>query len=270
MSSIEGVAGKAAHRGPYIGRPLPRFEDRRLVRGAGRYTDDVSLDGQAYAVFVRAPHAHARIVSIDAAAANSRPGVLAVLTGADYVADGYLGMSHHPNPADANDIKIPTFTSTAECKILDLRQPPLAIDRVRYVGEAVAVVVAESLAAARDAAEAVAVDYEVLSAVTDVEEALAAGAPTLWPDAPGNLAVDNTFGDRAAVEAALAGAHLVVEQTVRSQRTVSAFMEPRGAIGSYDETKQQWLLISGCQGAHRLRNDLASCLKLAPERVRVI
>jgi carbon-monoxide dehydrogenase large subunit len=271
MSSMDSVPDRtAAQRGPYIGRPLPRFEDLRLVRGAGRYTDDVSVAGEAHAVFVRAPHAHARIVSIDTAAARGRSGVLAVLTGADYVADGYLGMPHHPNPADANDIKIATFTSTAECKVLDLRHLPLAVDRVRHVGEAVAVVVAETPSAARDAAEAVVLDYEVLPAVTDVEEALAAGAPALWPDAPGNLALDNSFGDRAAVEAALAGAHLVVEQVVRSQRTVSAFMEPRAAIGGYDASAQQCTLVSGCQGAHRLRNDLASCLKLPPERVRVI
>jgi aerobic carbon-monoxide dehydrogenase large subunit len=179
-------------------------------------------------------------------------------------------MAHHPNPADANDIKIPTFAPTADCRILDLRQLPLAVDRVRYVGEAVAMVVAETPTAARDAAEAVAVDYRVLAAVTDVEEALADGAPLLWPEAPGNLALDNAFGDRAAVEAALAGAHLVVEQVIRSQRTVSAFMEPRGAIGSYDESEQRVTLISGCQGAHRLRNDLAGCLKLPPERVRAI
>ncbi len=249
---------------------MPRFEDLRLVRGAGRYTDDVSVEGQAVAVFVRAPHAHARIVSIDVSAARGRPGVLAVLTGADYAADGHVGMSHHPNPNDANNVKLPTFTPTPEHKILDQLQLPLATDAVRYVGEAVAVVVAETLPAARDAAEAVAVEYDALPAVTDVEEALAPGAPVLWPDAPGNLALDNAFGDRAAVEAALADAHLVVEQTVRSQRTVSAFMEPRAALGSYDKAAEQYTLISGCQGVHRLRAPLAGCLNVPPERVRVI
>src|SRR5207244_2065279 len=114
MSSSNEAAGAVAPGGPYIGRPLARFEDLRLVRGAGRYTDDVSVDGQAYAAFVRAPHAHARIAAIDVAAARARPGVLGVLTGTDYAADGCLGMSHHPNPADANDIRIPTFTATAE------------------------------------------------------------------------------------------------------------------------------------------------------------
>ena len=129
--------------------------------------------------------------------------MLAVLTGEDYVADGHIGMAHHPNPADANDIKVPTFAPTAECRILDLRQLPLAVSRVRFVGEAVAMVVADTLTAARDAAEAVAIEYGALPAVTDALEALADGAPALWPEAPGNLALDNAFGDRAAVEAAL-------------------------------------------------------------------
>ncbi len=162
------------------------------------------MPGQAYAVFVRAPHAHADIVSIDTSAARGRPGVLAVLTGEDYVADGHVGMAHHPNPADANDIKVPTFAPTA-----GMQDPrPAGSCRSRspacaYVGEAVAMVVAETLTAARDAAEAVAVEYGALPAVTDVLEALADGAPALWPEAPGNLALDNAFGDRAAVEAAL-------------------------------------------------------------------
>jgi carbon-monoxide dehydrogenase large subunit len=249
---------------------MPRFEDLRLVRGAGRYTDDVSVPGQIYAVFVRSPHAHARIVAIDTAAAKAKPGVVAVLTGADYVADGFIGMAHMPNPADAHDVKIPTFTPTPQLKILDELQLPLAVERVRYVGEVVALVVAESLTVARDAAETVAVEYEVLPSVTDTLEALADGAPTLWPGAPNNLALDNAFGDRAAVEAAIAKAHFVVEQTVRSQRTASAFMEPRGAIGSYDEAAQQYHLISGCQGAHRLRHALAGCLRVPQDRIRVI
>jgi aerobic carbon-monoxide dehydrogenase large subunit len=269
MSFNEGVSG-SRQRGPFIGRPMPRFEDLRLVRGAGNYTDDVSVPEQAYAVFVRTPHAHARLVSIDVSAARARPGVLAVLTGVHYIADGHIGMAHMPNPADAHDVKIPTFEPTAERKILNELQLPLAVGCVRFVGEAVAMVVADGVTAARDAAEAVEVEYEVLPAVTDVLEALADGAPTLWPDAPGNLALDNAFGDRAAVEAALEKSHVVIEQTIRSQRTASAFMEPRSAIGSYDGAEQQYTLISGCQGAHRLRHAIAGCLNVAQERVRVL
>jgi carbon-monoxide dehydrogenase large subunit len=269
MSFNEGVSD-SRQRGPFIGRPMPRFEDLRLVRGAGNYTDDISVPEQAYAVFVRTPHAHARVVSIDVSAARARPGVLAVLTGVHYMADGHIGMAHMPNPADAHDVKIPTFEPTAERKILNELQLPLAVGCVRFVGEAVAMVVADSVSAARDAAEAVAVEYEILPAVTDVLEALADGAPTLWPDAPDNLALDNAFGDRAAVETALEKAHVVIEQTIRSQRTASAFMEPRSAIGSYDGVEQQYTLISGCQGAHRLRHAIAGCLNVAQERVRVL
>jgi carbon-monoxide dehydrogenase large subunit len=269
MSSKDGVSGHP-RRGPFIGRAMPRFEDLRLVRGSGRYTDDVSVPEQAFAVFVRSPHAHADIVGIDMSAARSRPGVMAVLTGDDYVADGHVGMAHFPNPADAVDIRQSSFTPTPARKILDQLQLPLAIGRVRYVGEAVAVVVAQTLIAARDAAEEVEVEYHDLPAVTDALEALTNAAPTIWPDAPDNLALDNAFGDRAAVEAAIAGADVVIEQTIRNQRTASAFMEPRSAIGSYDETASQYTLISGCQGVHRVRHPLAGCLNVPQERVRVI
>ena len=269
MDSSDGVSANP-QRGPFIGRPMPRFEDLRLVRGGGRYTDDVLVAEQTSAVFVRTPHAHASIVAIDTSAARAHPGVLAVLTGDDYVADGHLGMAHFPNPADANDIRIPTFVPMPERKILDELQLPLAAGRVRFVGEAVAIVVAESLVAARDAAEKVVVEYEILPAVSDVAEALSHDAPTIWPNAPGNLALDNAFGDRAAVEAAIARAHVVIEQTIRCQRTASAFMEPRSAIGRYDEAAGQYILISGCQGVHRVRHPLADCLKVPQERVRVI
>jgi aerobic carbon-monoxide dehydrogenase large subunit len=270
MDPSDSASGTTPHgRGAFIGRAMPRFEDLRFVRGGGNYTDDVSVPGQTYAVFVRAPHAHARIVSIDVSAARRRPGVLAVLVGDDYVGDGHIGMAHLPNPADANDVRIPTFAPTPERKIFDQLQLPLTVGCVRFVGEAVALVVAESPVAARDAAEAVAVEYEVLPAVTDVMEALADGAPTIWPDAPDNLALDCAFGDRAAVEAAIKDAHIVVEQTIRNQRTASAFMEPRAAIGGYDATEGRYSLISGCQGAHRLRHALAACFKVQQERVHV-
>ena len=260
----------SARTGPFIGRAMPRFEDLRFVRGSGNYTDDLSLPDQSYAAFVRAPHAHARIMSIDTSAARRSPGVIAVLVGEDYLADGHVGMAHLPNPADAHDVTISSFQPTPESKILDLPHLPLAVDCVRFVGEAVALVVAETLAAARDAAEAVTVEYQLLPAVTDVMEALADGAPAIWPQAPGNLALDCAFGDRASVESAMAAAHLVVDATIRNQRTFSAFMEPRAAIGSYDATEARYTLISGCQGAHRLRHALAGCLKVPQERVHVI
>jgi aerobic carbon-monoxide dehydrogenase large subunit len=254
----------------YIGRPMPRFEDLRLVRGAGRFTDDVSLPGEVYAVLVRAPHAHARITKIDIAAARALPGVLAVLTGEDYVTDGHVGMAHFPNPADAIDVRVPSFPPSSERKIFDERQWPLAVGCVRHVGEAVAMVVAESIPAARDAAEKVEIAYEALPAVTDVLAALASDAPLIWPGAPGNVALDHEFGNRAEVEVVIAGAHLVVAQIIRNQRTASAFMEPRSALGSYAAADKSYTLISGCQGVHRIRHPLALCLNVPPERLRVI
>src|SRR5258706_8299389 len=125
----------SAHAGSFIGRPLPRFEDLRFVRGSGNYTDDVSLPDQTYAVFVRAPHAHARIVSIDTSAGRRRPGVIAALVGEDYLADGHIGMAHLPNPADAHDVTMPSFQPTPEREVIDLLHLPLANDCVRFRSE---------------------------------------------------------------------------------------------------------------------------------------
>jgi carbon-monoxide dehydrogenase large subunit len=252
--------------GPYIGRSLPRFEDLRLVRGAGRYTDDIVVPGQACATFLRSPHAHARILRIDTSAARARPGVLAVLTGADYVADGLLGAAQGPVPADAIDVKHKAFESTKH-HILDEPQFPLAVDRVRYPGEAIAVVIAENLFTAHDAAELIAVEYEVLQASTDVRQAI--GAQPIWPAAPDNVALDEEFGNRAAVQAAFAAADLIVEHTFRNQRIANAQMEPRSAIGLF-ENGDSYTLISGSQGVHTPRRVLAQCFKLAPEKLRVI
>jgi carbon-monoxide dehydrogenase large subunit len=239
------------------------------VRGRGEYTDDRALPDQAFAVFVRSPHAHARIVQIDATAARAQPGVIAVFTSADYIADGCIGIPQMPVPNDALDVSKPAFAPGPGESILNTPQWPLAVERVRYPGEPVAVVIAESLPAARDAAEHVHVDYELLTAVTDALEALAPGAPQLWPEAPGNVALAASFGDRAKLEAAIADAHLVVAQQFRNQRIATAQLEPRAAIGLY-EGDDRVALFAGCQGVHRVRAALAACLKLAPERARVI
>jgi carbon-monoxide dehydrogenase large subunit len=167
-----------AGNGPYIGRPMPRFEDLRLVRGKGRYSDDVSMPDQVYAVFVRSPHAHARIKRIDTAEAKLMPGVITVLTGADYIADGFQGAMQRANPAGAIDISVKAF-STEKGLVLEERQYPLVPDRARYPGEPVAVAIADTRVHARDAAEMVHVEYEVLPAVTDVRKA--EGAEPLWP-----------------------------------------------------------------------------------------
>ena len=254
---------------PYIGRALPRLEDLRLVIGAGRYTDDLHLPNEAHAVFVRSPHAHAVIRAIDAQAPRAMPGVLAVLTGADYRAAGLRGIQQLPIPADVIDHRLKAFGADAARPPFDTPQWPLATDKVRYVGEPLVVVIAETAHAARDAAAAVIVDYEVLPAVTDVLEATEPGAPVLHTGAAGNIALDIDVGARDETAAILA-AEVIVEHTFRNQRIVNAQMEPRAALGSYDAAEDRYTLISGSQGVHRQRTALAECLGVAPERVRVI
>jgi len=263
-------SGAPGPSGPYVGRPLPRFEDRRLITGAGRFTDDQSLPGQAYGVFVRSPHAHARIRGIDSAAARARPGVIAVFTAADYTADGRDGVQQVPIPSDVIEYKQPAFRDRPGRPVADLPHWPFASDRARFPGEAVALVVAETLDAARDAADAVEVDYAPEPAVTDALEAMASGAPLLWNEIPDNIAFEAEFGDRAATEAAMAAAHLVVEQRFRNQRIANAQMEPRAALGAYDAATDRWTLISGSQGVARQRQSLAQALKVPAERIRVI
>ena len=169
-------------RRPYIGRPLPRLEDRRLVAGQGRFTDDMGFPGQAYAAVVRSPHAHARIIRVNTGAAMARPGVLAVITAADYAAAGGRGIAHMANPAATYDVATKAFTGPGRQTPFERPHPPLAVDRVRFVGEPVAMAIADSPLAAQDACEAVLVDYEVLPAVIDALAALAPGASMtrLW------------------------------------------------------------------------------------------
>jgi carbon-monoxide dehydrogenase large subunit len=254
--------------GPYIGRPMPRFEDLRLVRGNGRYSDDISMPDQVYAVFVRSPHAHAKIKRIDAAGAKAMPGVIAVLTGADYVADGLKGAMQRANPAGAIDITVRAFSSDKR-PVLEEGQYPLAPDRARYPGELIAMVIAGTRIHARDAAEAVRVEYEVLPAVTDVRKAQ--GAEPLWPQScPDNVALDETFGDTAKVAEAFATADAVVEQTFVNQRIANCQMEPRSGVASYDPNKDLYTLISGNQGVHAPRMVLAESFGLPLDKFRFV
>ncbi len=257
-------------REPYIGRPLPRLEDLRLVAGRGRFTDDFTLDNQAYAAFVRSPHPHAHLVSIDTKAAAQLPGVIAVFTANDYAAAGGRGIAHVANPASTYDVKIKAFTGPGRQTPFETPHLPLAADRVRFVGEPVALVIAETQAAAQDGAESVVVRYEVLPAVTDSVAALAPDAPQLHDGLPGNLAIDTAFGDQAACDAAFAAAHLILAQTFRNQRIASAHMEPRAAIGAYNEQDGVYTILTGSQGAVRIKSTIAACLGVPPERVRAI
>src|ERR1700730_17877794 len=206
-----------------IGQPVRRVEDRRFITGRGRYLDDTGRPRQAYAFMLRSPHAHAQIRAMDTTAALSAPGVLAVYTGEDLARDG-LGtipcLSGVTNRDDSPSAMPP--------------HPALVRARVRHVGDTVAMVVAESVAAGRDAGELIAVDYEPLSAAVDTEHALEPGQPQVWDDAPGNLCFDWEVGDGAAVAQAMSAArHRIVLELVNNRVVVNS-MEPRGAIGDYD------------------------------------
>src|SRR5258707_2882815 len=261
---------KNTAREPYVGRPLPRFEDLRLVAGRGRFTDDFAFDRQAYAAFVRSPHPHARIRSIDADAAAKLPGVIAVFTAKDYAAAGGRGIGHMANPAGTYDVKVKAFAGPERQTPFETPHPPLAAERVRFVGEPVAMVIAETPCAAQDAAESVIVAYDVLPSVTDALAALKPGAPLLHEEVADKLAIDTAFGDQAAVEAAFAAAHLVIAQVFRNQRIASAHMEPRAAIGAYDAALGIYTVLTGSQGAVRVKNTIAACLGGAPDRGRAV
>ncbi len=236
-----------------------RLEDERMLKGAGRYVADWNLPGQACGHFLRSDHAHADIVSIDATAALAMPGVIAVLTGADVAAAG-----HQPMPAAA-PMK---GRNGAEQKTTP--RYSLARGRVRYVGEPVALVVAESAAQAQDAAEAIAVGYRELPVVVTAREALAAGAPQLHDEAPGNLVLDYTGGDEAATNAAFARAARVVKLSAYHSRVVGNPMEPRAAMGSFDPASGIYYLHATTQGVGPMRGQLSQMLGVPPERVRVV
>jgi aerobic carbon-monoxide dehydrogenase large subunit len=236
-----------------------RLEDARMLRGAGRYVSDWNAEGQAYGHFLRSDRPHAKIVSIDASGATAMPGVIAVLTGADVLAAG-----HQPMPAAA-----PMKGRGDSDQILPPRYA-LSAERVRYVGEPVALVVAESAALAQDAAEAVFVEYEDLPAVVDAVAALAPGAPQLHDSVPGNLVLDFVGGDEAATNAAFAKAAKVVSLSAYHARVVGNPMEPRAALGAYDPAADRYTLTATTQGAGPMRLQVGAMLGVPPERLRIV
>ena len=237
-----------------------RSEDGPLLTGRGRFTDDVDLPGQAHAVFVRAPLAHAAIRGVDVAAALALPGVLAVLTGRDLEAAGLGAIP----PAVS-------FPGRGGKPLASAPIPPLAVDRVRYVGEAVAIAVAETTGQAADAAAAVVVDLDPLPAASDVERALAPGAHPLWPEAPGNVAFDWTDGDGAAVDAAFRSAAHVARVRLHDTRLAPSALEPRTAIGQWDAAGERYTLIASTQGVAVVRRLLAEgVFKIPPQKLRVV
>src|SRR6267154_3078579 len=241
-----------------VGQPVPRKEDPTLLRGQGRYTDDINLPSQAYAVMVRSRMAHGVLKGIDTKAASALPGVLAILTHADLEAAGFGPLKCGMNipQRDGSPMKTPP-------------RPSLAKNRVRFVGEAVSCVVAETAVQAKDAAEAIDLDIEELPAVTTPAEALKEGAPQLHADVPGNLALDFHYGDADAVKKAFAEAAHVTRLEIVSNRIVVNAMEPRSAIGSYENDR--WVLRVGCQGVIGLRGGLArDVLNVPTDKVRVL
>lgn len=248
----------------HIGDPVPRVEDARLLTGRGRYSDDRDAPGQTYAAVVRSPHAHAIIRAIDTAAARSVPGVLAVLTGADWLADGLAPMPAWGNPKDVelrNRDGRPVFYTPLY---------PVVTDKVRRVGEPVALVVAETHAAAADAAEKVSVAYDPLPAVADAVAALRPEAPQIWDQAPSNLAVDDEKGDRAATELAFARAVHVVRMEFRNNRVTGVPMEPRAALAEIDPASGRLTLYAGGQGVNRFQQELCRTLGLGKDKLRVV
>ncbi|HEY4134907.1 MAG TPA: xanthine dehydrogenase family protein molybdopterin-binding subunit [Alphaproteobacteria bacterium] len=242
-----------------LGQGVPRSEDPRLLRGGGRYVSDVTLPRMAHAVLLRSPHAHAKILSIDTAPALALPGVVAVLTHAEWAASGYRDIP--AGGAYTRPDGSPQFTPPS---------PPLAKDRVRRVGEGVAFVVAETLNQALDAAEAVAVDYEPLASVTDTAAAAEPGAPLVWDDCAGNVCYVYEAGDKAAVEEGLAQAKHVVKERFIINRVAPSSMEPRGCVAAWDGSEESFTVYTPVQGIHPYRAQLARLVKVSEGSLRVI
>ncbi|HHZ08356.1 MAG TPA: xanthine dehydrogenase family protein molybdopterin-binding subunit [Rhizobiales bacterium] len=243
-----------------IGARVARKEDKRFITGAGRYVDDMVVPGMKHAVFVRSPHAHAEIRKIDVKKAKAMPGVIDVLVGKQLKADGIgnliCGWMIHSK--DGSPMKMGAWS-------------PLAVDRVRYVGEAVAVVVADTKGQARDAAEAVEVSYKELKAVTEAVDALKKGAPQLHPEAEGNLIYDWEIGDAKAVDAAIAKAAHVTKMHIVNNRLVPNAMEPRAALGHYDKAEDHYTCWTTSQNPHVARLVMSAFYNVAPEnKLRVI
>jgi aerobic carbon-monoxide dehydrogenase large subunit len=249
-----------------IGATVRRKEDLRLVTGRGTYSDDFNFPGQAYAAMVRSPHAHARIRSIDTAEARAMPGVLAVLTGQDALADGLKRIPHLAAPGTPPDIVLHNRDGSP---VPAAPHHVLPADRVRHVGAAVAFVIAETIAQAKDAAEKVVVDYEPLPAVTQGVASLAKDAPRLYDDLP-NVMIDAEVGDAAATDAAFAAAAHVTKLDTWVNRVTGVPMEPRSAVGLYDKGSDRYTLYAGSGGIVRQKRELSQIFSVPFDNVRVV
>ena len=241
-----------------IGQSVSRFEDPRLLKGGGRYVGDMVLPGMVFGQVLRSPHAHARIRSIDLSRARAAPGVLAILTGADWQASGW------------GNLPVPGGLKRRDGSVFRPPYPALVKDRVRFVGDYVAFVVAQSQHQALDAAELIAVDYEPLAACVSTAEATAKGAPRVWDECPDNVGFVQLFGDKAATDAAIARADHVVRHRFVINRVTAASMEPRGCLGDYDATEDRYTIYTTLQRTHPFRSELAPILKVPESRIRVV
>jgi carbon-monoxide dehydrogenase large subunit len=243
-----------------LSQSVRRVEDPRLLKGNGRYTDDISVPGQLHGYLLRSPHSHARILSIDTSAAAALPGVHAVLTGQDWLAEG-LGEIPCAVPLKNRDGSLRANTP----------RYGLAVERVRHVGDPVAFIVAETVQAARDAAEAVMVDYDILPSTSDLATATEAGQPQIWDSAASNICFDWAVGDQAKTDALFASAAHVTKLTVVNNRIVVNSMEGRAALAEYDPATRRLTLYAGTQGSWLIKDLLAkSVFHLPPEDFRVV
>jgi carbon-monoxide dehydrogenase large subunit len=250
-----------------IGRPVRRKEDSRLLTGSGSFADDVHLPGLAHAVIVRSPHAHAHIASVNIEAALGAPGLLAVLTGRDYLEDGLGPIPHNAGLMGAPDVAV----RLRGLKPITTRDYPMPPDKVRFVGEPVAIVVAETINQAKDAADLLEVAYEPSPAVVRAADAVKPGAPRLWDDAPDNLCIDIEVGDEATTREAFRRAAHIVRLNTWVQRVTGVPMEPRTTTAEYDATTGHYTLYAGSgRGVAKLRLDLAQVLGVPAEQVRCL
>lgn len=259
------AAGSATGQG--IGQPVPRKEDVRLLTGLGQFAADVVPANTTHAMFARSPHAHARIRSIDTSAARAAPGVLAIFTGADLVTAGMRPIPHNPQWTGPPDVELTLRAGTTPYIAPHM---PMPAEIVRFVGEAVAVVIADTVEAATDAAALIAIDYDPLPTLAHAPDALAAGAPQIWPECPGNVALDAEVGNPALTDAAFAAAAHVVRLNTWINRVTGSPMEPRSAIGDYDvATGVYHLRASSGGGVVKTQSQLAGLLGVPVARCRV-
>ena len=250
-----------------IGRPVRRKEDQRLLTGNGRFTDDFNMAGQAYGVMVRSPYPHARILEIHMERARCASGVLGVFSGRDCLADGLSPIPHSPVPSTRYDLKL---TGPGGGTIFIGPQTLLPVEKARHVGEAVVMVVAETVPQALDAGEAVEIEYQEMPGVASSESALSPGTPAVWDEVRDNVLVDTAFGDITATDQAFAGADHVVEMNLHIGRVTGVPLEPRAALGHYDPVSGRYTLYAGSGGPVRQKIELAAVLGVPPERVRVL